>query len=444
MKVGKEGMDRIKADQNQGGQAIDAQDRPFYPFRSAKADCLRCIVEEVTNEIQNYERRFDLRERARKATDQAIFEQTIEAVICDVAQQYIFDPSQQVFVSLSHRHLGHRSRYRAPALGKKLPKILEFLSAPEMAFVEMTKGSRVEVWSDEVGIAFKGKRTTLSAGKRLITRIKKHGIDLSDFGHSEIEEVILLKAAKKGPKHAGQLLEYENTTLTNRYRDEIRALNRWLSDADIMVFDNAVDAHDRRVRRLLNNGRFDQGGRLFGGFWQAMSGSQRLQEIQINQKPVVELDFGQMAIRLLYGKAGAVLPEGDLYRVPGLEAYRDGVKKIVNAALYADKPQSRMPQGSRQDFPDTIEYRYVINAIKSHHRPVSDYFFSGVGMDLMFLESEVLVAVLLDLIKKGITALPIHDALLVSCDDAQAAEHTMLGIFKDKTGVEGEVSMKRA
>jgi len=444
MKTDIEETERIRGDGSREEQPIDPKDRPFDPFRTAKADCLRSMVEDVTNQIQDYEDYFDVRKRSRKAADQAIFEQTIEAVICDVAYQYLFDSSQEIFVSLSHRHLGRRSRYRAPALGKKLPAILEFLSAPEMAFVEMTKGERVEVWSDDVGIAFKGKRTTLSAGKRLITRIKQHGIDLSDFGRSECEEVIVLKAPKKGPKSGGQRLEYKDTKLTNRYREEMKTLNRWLSDADIRVFNNDVDPDDRRIRRHFNNGRFDQGGRLFGGFWLAMKPHRRLEEIQINQKPVVELDFGQMSLRLLYGKVGAALPEGDLYRVGGLEAYRDGVKKIINSALYFDKTQSRMPQGSRKHFPDTIEYGHVLSAIKSHHRPVSDYFFSGVGMELMFLESEVLVAVLLDLIEKDVTALPIHDAILVSCENAGAAEQTMLGIFKDKTGVEGKVSMKRA
>lgn len=429
---------------NHEAQPIDPKDRPFDPFRTAKADRLRGIVEDVTNQIQSYEGYYDLRKRARKATDQAVFEQTIEAVVCDVAHQYIFDRSQEIFVSLSHRHLGRKSRYRAPALGKRLPAILQFLSTPEMAFVEMTKGTRVEVWSDDDGIGFKGKRTTLSAGKRLITRIKQHGIDLSDFGRFECEEVIVLKAPKKGPKSGGQRLEYKDTKLTNRYREEMKTLNRWLSDADIRVFNNDVDPDDRRIRRHFNNGRFDQGGRLFGGFWLAMKGRQRLEEVEINKKAVVELDFGQMALRLFYGKVGATLPEGDLYRVPGLEAYRDGVKKIINSALYADKPQSRMPQGSRKHFPDTTEYGHVLSAIKSHHRPVSDFFFSGVGMELMFLESEVLVAVLLDLIEKNITALPIHDAILVSCENAEAAEQTMLAILKNKTGVEGKVSMKRA
>lgn len=63
-------------------------------------------------------------------------------------------------------------------------------------------------------------------------------------------------------------------------------------------------------------------------------------------------------------------------------------------------------------------------------------------MRLMFSESEILVRCLLTLIDKGITALPIHDALLVSVKDKDTAYQVMLDSFEAIGGTGGMVTLK--
>ncbi len=420
------------------------RDRPFNPYRCPRSEKAKAIVADVTNQLQNYEKHRRPRKRARKPTDQAIFEETVSAVVCDLIHSYLSDPTRKVFVGLSNRSLGRKSRYRpSSALGKKLSALLESLSAPEMAFVEMVKGSRVQEWDDEIGVRYERKRTTLWTGPRLISRIEEHELDFDDLGQSEFEEIIILKAEKKHPKDNGQLMEYEDTPDTIRFRDELRAINMWLAEAGIELDRDAaealIDTKDRRLRRIFNNGSFKRGGRLFGGFWQHLKKAKRRQDLVINGETAVELDYGQMALRLAYGMAGAVPPDGDLYCVPGLEPYRDGVKKVINAALQADKEQRRMPMGTRCEFPYDIEYKHAMMAISSFHAPMSHLFYQGVGMELMFRESEVLIALLLALKDKGEIALPIHDAVLVPLSSARSAQATMETVFKDKAGVDAVV-----
>jgi hypothetical protein len=61
----------------------------------------------------------------------------------------------------------------------------------------------------------------------------------------------------------------------------------------------------------------------------------------------------------------------------------------------------------------------------------------------MFMESQILVDVLLDLGGREITALPIHDAVIVAEGNAGEASAVMASVFRSYTGVVGEVSFER-
>ena len=73
-------------------------------------------------------------------------------------------------------------------------------------------------------------------------------------------------------------------------------INAWLSTADITCSHPQVDPAHRRLRRIFNNSDFAQGGRLYGGFWQAMSSDARQEHILIEDDWCVELDYGQMSL----------------------------------------------------------------------------------------------------------------------------------------------------
>jgi len=51
--------------------------------------------------------------------------------------------------------------------------------------------------------------------------------------------------------------------------------------------------------------------------------------------------------------------------------------------------------------------------IKEFHKPIAHLFGGQHGMRFMFMESGILIDVLLELNSLGIVALPIHDDLLV-------------------------------
>jgi len=414
------------------------RDRPFYPYRYPRSQVARQFVAEVLAQVQNLEGHKRLRQRKRKAADQITFERMVSAVICDLISRWLSEPHGWLAISLSKDVLGHASRYQPPALGKTLPAILETLASPEMGFVELRKGQQ--------GYFNEGRQTTIRAGARLVSWIAAYGISLDDLGRETTEEVIVLKRPRVDIWDDGGWLEYEDTPVTLRYRNEIRQINAWLEAADItfdpaVAPDTTVDDTDRRLRRYFNNGSFEQGGRLFGGFWQELKKRQRHEGITIEGQPVVTLDYGQMGPRVLYGMAGADPPTQDAYLIPGLdERHREGVKKVFNALLFATKPIERFPKGTRDMFPRRVGVQQVIEQINRIHPALRSFFCSGIGFTVMFNESQILVKALLNLIERKIVALPIHDALVVSRENAGEAKKVMLRAFKRHTGVAGQVA----
>ena len=182
---------------------------------------------------------------------------------------------------------------------------------------------------------------------------------------------------------------------------------------------------------------------MYGGFWQKFGSVERLSSSIIDDDSVVELDYGQMGLMLLYGLAEATPSEGDLY---DLSAYgiptscRSGIKNVIQAAINSKKPLKKMPQGARKSFPKGVTVGGVLKAVSQRHPEVYPYFNAGIGMKIMRLESNILVDVLLSLKAKGITALPIHDAILVNANYEAEARDVMKEEFRLKVGLLPEIS----
>jgi len=64
-------------------------------------------------------------------------------------------------------------------------------------------------------------------------------------------------------------------------------------------------------------------------------------------------------------------------------------------------------------------------AIKEKHAPIAGWFERGHGLRFMRTESDLIVAVTLSLLKRGVVALPIHDAVAVPRSCAETAKAVM-------------------
>ena len=398
----------------------------------AKSASAKALVADVINQLQNHETHDQLRKRARKKKDLEIFRRQIEAIVCEAVHRYLTGLNKRIAISLSNRHLGRKDA-QSNILNNTISQNLKNLSSPVMAFLELQAGDRNE-----------GQVTTFWAGKRLITRIKERQLSYNDLTLEHSKNVIELRDKKAEGQAKGKLIRYEETPLTRQYRDEMEQINAFLREADICYQGNK-DIDDTRVelKRIFNNGSFEEGGRLYGGFWISMK-SEDLRDVTIDDEWVVALDYGQMAVRLAYSLAKAPIHFDDGYLIPEWEKAREITKKLINVMLNSTSTDEwTVPKKLQKLYPyrENIE-RHLIIDISTFHKPISKLFGKPNGMKFMFLESEILIDVLLELNSLGIVALPIHDGLIVKTSQQDIAKQVMLRVFKKHTNLAATVSIE--
>lgn len=423
--------------------------RAFDPHRRAKSAAAETIVESVLNELSRYETKNNLRTRKRRAVDQEIYEITVEAIVCDLLHRHLEVSNGKIHLSQSNQILGKKSRYKGQALGKTLPDILRIMAVSEVSVVEITPGSKSFKGTDYDPLrASAGRQTVITAGPSLLGIQEHFKVSFAGIGRSPDEEVLHLRDVKpkndKRPSNGpGQLVEYQDTAETLTLRQELQDINAWLETAPLSCTDPEVNTTDRRLRRIFNNKDFHQGGRLYGGFWQGMKRDMRQETLLIGDDTTVDLDYGQAGLLLLYGLVGATPPKGDLYDLTEYgfaEGCRPGIKKVIQASINASKPLTRMPKDVRKTIPASKSLSTTLEAIAQRHPAIVHLFGTGVGLKLMRKESDILVAVLLELKTKGIFALPIHDAILVEPRFEQEATEIMKAMFRAQTGLTPEVT----
>lgn len=248
----------------------------------------------------------------------------------------------------------------------------------------------------------------------------------------EVGEVIRLKDAE------GRLIDYRENDRTRRDRAMLAKINRSLAEAEIGL--NAPAAvRDGNAIRLdgyavfpgmaslyrVYNGGWDRGGRFYGGWWQSCRKAHR-QHLTIDGHKTVELDYQQIHPRLLYGLAGRHLEE-DAYTIPGWN--RDVVKKAFNTLLNTKSfPEARGAVAKKLGG-DRDSAEALIADIAMRHPDIEPYFHSGIGLSLQNIDSEICRQVLLDMYRKGIVALPVHDSFIVAEEHQAVLSQVMRTTF---------------
>lgn len=257
-------------------------------------------------------------------------------------------------------------------------------------------------------------------------------VALPELRH-ERGEVIRLKDAE------GRLIDYRDNDRTRRDRAMLAKINRSLSDAEIGL-DVPAAIRDGNAIRLdgylvfpgmtslyrVYNGAWDRGGRFYGGWWQSCRRAHR-QHLTIDGHPTVELDYQQIHPRLLYSLAGHHL-EGDAYTLPGWS--RAVVKQAFNTLLNTDDFREARGAIAKDLNGNRKAAEVLIADIRTRHPDIDAYFHSGIGLQLQAIDSEICLQVLVEMYRKGIVTLPIHDSFVVASEHEDALSKVMQAVFK--------------
>jgi hypothetical protein len=414
------------------------------------------------------------RQRQRREGDAATFTALVDALVANLLRCQ-FDPKQQadiderggwVKVPLSVRKTGSSKsadRYNvAPMPLRKLPDtvkamvaldLVSLYKAPQSSWTR--HASRIKCKDgmleliDEHTPRLEELESITSAKDAVGKLIQPEVIErreAADKGDAETGVFPVVKRRRGPTKRSLPPARYDDTVQTNTWREQVQRINAALRQADI-TFDSAngfIDGHrvpelgiavrDRFMRRIFNNERWDHGGRLYGGFWQA----------------VTLLDYSSMYLQLLYAvkaKRQAPLDEADLYERIDREAgwpndpeqralVRDAVKKIVNAMLFddTDEPRRSLPKYTRPFIDKRVKWVDLVRRMKDRHPSIAPWVGTDVGFELMNHESEIMIKTVLSCLDQGVTVLPIHDGLLVAKTHKEVASRAMQESFSEHTG----------
>jgi hypothetical protein len=415
---------------------ISEPDHWLNPYRHPSSKRGWDLIHAVLHGLKQREQR----KRARKSEHQRWFWETVTALVSDLTHHYLSgSPGAGLVVtrtknSLAANVLGKASRYTPPIYTQSFPKLLDAMEL--VGYLQQRKGSFS-------GMPGQSKATTIRAGSALVELIDEHEVTFADFTVSG-DEIIILKERKRNfRQERTKRLEYKDTTETKRLRAQVARLNAWLAKAELQfdpgAYELPVDPTERRLYRYFA-GDFQSGGRLFKGFWENLPKEVRRDGIRIEGERVAVLDYSQLNPTLAYWMAEATPPPGDAYTLKGLEHYRDGVKQMFNAMLFDthnlrdSAGRTKFPDDVKQNFGPKTRAKDVVAAIHQKHPKLASVLSSGVGLWLMFHESEIMMRVLERLQEREIVALPVFDAVVVKVSSASDAKAVMAEEFKQYTG----------
>lgn len=369
----------------------------------------------------------------------------LRVVILDLYKCHLEDPEKYVAYHRGHDYYKEKSRYN------KLHISIRTLLGVINALLKNEYAEGVKGFFDRR--SGKSKLARIRALPKLITFLEhcredniQRPIPAHFICRHPDEEVIILKDADK------KLKEYEDTDETIRMRKELRDYNALLEktfiDIDLIGYPESIriDTTNKRVRRIFNNGSFEQGGRFYGGWWQNVKKDLRKRIIMDeSEKPTIEIDYKAIHINLLYHREGIDYfgtygQDADPYLVRDItddnerDIWRNFYKLVLLVCINCDSRVSAKraiwskirSDDEKNKYPELKNQKQIGEAIKEFeklHEPIAEHFYSGGGLELQRLDSIIAEKVIKHFVsEKKLPILCIHDSFICTTRDSYHLE----------------------
>ncbi|SDA12726.1 hypothetical protein SAMN02799622_00791 [Methylobacterium sp. UNC378MF] len=406
------------------------KDHWLNQYRLSRPGSLGSVLDVVIDEVTFIEERA----RKRRAKDAETFRLVTDVVVSNLAYSLLRHPEGKPLVI--SRDTGGRRAYDNPAIPRAtFVQTVDLLEAA--GFLTQAMGARGR------GL------TTIRATSRLAALVSGLGVDLGCFRIDRNYPLLMLRRKVvhgPGQPPTRRDIEFQDTPETERIRLEMSRLNSFLAGADLEFIPDGlglVDTiNDRTLSRrfvVLNDqaARFDQVGRLSGGFWTNLEKDRR-GSLRIQGEPIADLDFEAMHPRIAYLLLGKEWSQDDPYDLTGLldgydhsnKEHRSAVKKGLSSLLNGGragrkygKPLEGLPPGAT---PASLRA-----ALKAKHPALVPIIDPPVplkvplGYRLMKLESDILLEALDHLMSLSVVALPSHDGVFVAQSNTAIAQEAL-------------------
>lgn len=353
---------------------------------------------------------------------------TVSALLLDVLAHSLCGGPNPLTIRLDNNWL---SRSGPPARNRTVNERVEMLHELEWLCVK---------YNEHVNRRF---ITLLEPGPKLLEAAAKLGLTLSDIGSATdtVSDVLELRGEKISKHQPRASLKLPETEQVAALRAEMNLLNAVLQDVSMSSRPGTlapVDIRRRHLCRVFFNGTLAHGGRTSGtAFWLSCPKMVRRSSLLIEGEPIAEVDIVAAVPSIVYAELGAV-PADDPYNLPDLpQVDRDLVKIVVMQLLWtAYGPKFRLPPNVRTLIDSELTAATIVEAIRRHNEPIGEVLgnASPAGPRLQRLESDIIIRSALKAHAAGISALPLHDALIVPRSQAGAAEQCLKEAFHERLG----------
>lgn len=378
--------------------------------RRANGQPLKAAIEGLVGQLETAE--VD-RKRRRRTPERERLTETMETIVSDLYVARDNDPELWLGYSRNQNDYLPLPRYRTDRTTySTATTVADFLIAS--GYAEGLPGYYRRASSSEDAWTNGGMRSRLRATEQLEAFLwEDHGALARHTKIARSPELIRLKDASK------QLIGYCDTPETIRMREELEGINKLIENTTIEAprAPEGInpDQTAKTLYRVFNDGRFDRGGRFYGGWWINAKSDHR-SKITINGQPNVELDFSAHHLRLCYHLSGLPAPDReDLYALEGTEGLRKAVKWAVMILLNLS-PGKRMPRpdsGLKELMQGRMTTAELRRLVEAGYPEIRDWFGAGRGTELQCIDGRIAASILNDLALHGIPCLPVHDSFIV-------------------------------
>ncbi|WP_432201320.1 hypothetical protein ACRAQ7_03710 [Erythrobacter sp. W53] len=273
------------------------------------------------------------------------------------------------------------------------------------------------------------------------------------------------------PPKRGPRIEFEPTSETVSWTQCLEEINsfyrtqdiaigleqmgqlHWLAELNSSGHRKGIDfiqpeTFSKDIYRVFNNGdlmkpQFTHGGRLFGGWWMNIPEELR-SAITIGSQPTIELDYAACHPRMLYHLRGLDC-DCDPYRLKEIaeyeklkghkrDTYRPCIKWLFQILLNGRGRPDIVDVPKEVQIPPGFDIKQLVDLIKTTHASIADSFETGIGLELMRLESDIALVIVTTAMRKGWAVLPIHDSFIATTDHTDSLRELMNTSYFDRLG----------
>jgi hypothetical protein len=419
---------------------------PFDSNLSSDALNVNKAVEVITRQIKETGKVKRWHERYNKH---------LRLIILNLINNYVIDGELYTAYSRNKAVYGKAQRYNGIELRYNSMLDMIDLLWNDLGYIEGTKG-----------YYFPGQDRTRNSRMRATDKLLKlmfdeFKVNPMDISRNPDEETIILKDKDKN------LIDYQETEHTVKMRENLAIINsriskhfiglcvtdKWLcrindelrakKDEENENYRDIIDFSKTKLKRIFNNSSFEEGGRFYKGWWQSVPSRYR-PYIRIDGKGTREVDFSGLHINLLYAEEGLPIPTKDVYTIEGIPVQARSMLKIALQIMLNSENEHKALWSIRDKFPreenreifEKFTYNEIIDKFKEKHKGISKYFYTGYGVNLQFIDSQIAESVLLSLNERGIVALPIHDSFIVARHHTEELVATMQDALLRRYGQE--------